>query len=210
MTVSQPVSDLARSALGFLSLADTEALGRNGILVPSPHTTLVSPDVAIDRGVVLWPGVILQIVDEGVLSIGGGTILYPGARVVADGGRIRIGAEVEIGEEGGFTIKASSGHEISIGRGARLLGGGSLTLSNVLGEGSQILGPIRAQNCRLADGASHRHPVPDERGAVLKGAGVARGITLARGQVIQSFGLFHETPIRRQSEFHPGAPKAES
>jgi hypothetical protein len=114
-----------------------------------------------------------------------------------------IGPGAEIGEEGGFTLKASAGDVIEIGAGARLLGGGSLTLSNRIGRGAQILGPIRCQNCTLGAGGSYRDPEPDERGGVLKGSGVARGIEVPQGHVIQAFGLFVDALMRRQSHFHP-------
>ena len=92
---------------------------------------------------------------------------------------------------------------IAIGENVRLLGGGSLTHANNIGDGAQIIGPIRSQNCILAAGRSYRHPVADERGAVLKGSGVARGITLAQGMVFQAFGLFADASVRQQSFFHP-------
>ena len=193
-----PVSDKARSALGFLTEAETEGLTFRGVVIPCPHATLVSPGVDLGSGVVLWPGAILQIAAGGSISLGEGAILYPGTRIVATGGAVAVGADAEIGEEGGFTIKAIA-EEITIGREARLLGGGSLTLSNRIGDGAQILGPIRCQNCTLGAGGSHRHPVADERGAVLKGVGVARGITLSQGLVIQAFGLFADAPVRQQS-----------
>jgi hypothetical protein len=122
---------------------------------------------------------------------------------VASGGRIRIGAQAEIGEEGGFTVKAGMGDTIEIGDGARLLGNGSLSGSNRIGRGAQILGPIRCQNCRLGDGETYRDPEPDARGGVLKGSGVARNIDVPCGSVIQAFGLFSEGTLRRQSYFHP-------
>ena len=198
--------DDARRALGFLSLAGTAALAERGVLVPTPGAVLVSPGVALAEGVVLWPGVILSADAPGLLTVGAGTQLHGGTRVVAAaGGRVEIGGEAEIGEEGGFTIKAEAGHAIRIGSRARLLGNGSLTLSNEIGDGAQVLGPIRMQSCTLAGGGSWRDPDPDERGAVLKGAGVARGIVLTRGSVIQAFGLFAEAPVRRQTEFHPKA-----
>lgn len=197
------MADSMRRAMGFLSLEDTAGLGRQGVLVPDPHSVLVSPGVILDRDAVLWPGVILQALEDGNISIGAGTSLFPGTRIVASGGMVTIGQGAEIGEEGGFTIKAAAGARIEIGDGARLLGGGSLTLTNRIGRGAQILGPIRCQNCRLGDGGTYRDPEPDERGAVLKGAGVARDIDLPKGHVIQAFGLFAEAEVRRQSFFHP-------
>jgi len=195
--------DEARRRLGFLSREETAALGRRGILLPDPGSVLVSPDVQLEEGVVLWPNVILQVSSEGRIAVGRGTSLFPGTRIVASAGTVAIGAGVEIGEEGGFTIKAGAGDTIAIGDGARLLGGGSLALSNQIGQGAQILGPIRCQNCALGGGGTYRDPKPDERGGVLKGSGVARGIEVPRGHVIQAFGLFTDAVMRRQSYFHP-------
>jgi carbonic anhydrase/acetyltransferase-like protein (isoleucine patch superfamily) len=201
---AQPIfGDAARRHLGLLSIEETAALADSGVVIPDPTSTLVSPDVAFGEGVVLWPGTILQRCDEGSLELGAGTILYPGTRIVASGGAIRIGRNAEIGEEGGFTVKAEAGHTTTIGDGARLLGGGSLALSNRIGRGAQILGPIRCQACRLGDGDTYRDPDPDERGGVLKGSGVARSIHVPQGWVIQSFDIFADAVMRPQSHFHP-------
>jgi hypothetical protein len=200
-------ADAARGILGFLSVEETAALADIGIVVPDPSSTLISPGVVLGEGIVLWPGTILQRLDGGQIAIGAGTVLFPGTRIVASGdGRVRIDRAAEIGEEGGFTIKAESGALIEIGAGARLLGGGSLASSNSIGDGAQILGPIRCQNCRLAQGGSHREPDPDLRGGVLKGAGVARNVEVPRGHVIQSFAIFAESPLRPQTFFHPKTP----
>jgi hypothetical protein len=195
--------DAARERLGFLSEVEIIALSRLGILSPDPGSVLVSGDVRLAEDVVLWPNVILQISAGGRITIGPGTNLFPGTRIVASGGSVTVGAGAEIGEEGGFTLKAGAGETIDIGDGARLLGGGSLTLSNRIGRGAQILGPIRCQNCLLGDGGTYRDPEPDARGGVLKGSGVARGIEVPQGHVIQAFGLFAEAVMRRQSYFHP-------
>jgi carbonic anhydrase/acetyltransferase-like protein (isoleucine patch superfamily) len=195
--------DAARERLGFLSEAEIIALSRLGIMLPDPGSVLVSGDVRLAEDVVLWPNVILQISAGGRITIGPGTNLFPGTRIVASGGSVTVGAGAEIGEEGGFTLKAGAAETIDIGDGARLLGGGSLTLSNRIGRGAQILGPIRCQNCLLGDGGTYRDPEPDARGGVLKGSGVARGIEVPQGHVIQAFGLFAEAVMRRQSYFHP-------
>ena len=114
-----------------------------------------------------------------------------------------IGSDAEIGDEGGFTIKAEAGSIIRVGNGARLLGGGCLMLSNQVGNGAQILGPIRCRNCRLGDGGTYRDPDPDLRGGVLKGSGIGYDVEVPQGHVIQSFAVFAEAPLRRQSFFHP-------
>jgi len=196
-------SDAARRHLGFLSVAETAALTHRGLLIPDPNSVLVSADALLEPGIVLWPNVILQASDGGRIEVGRGTQLFPGTRIVASGGTVSVGAEAEIGEEGGFTIKAGAGDAISVGDGARLLGGGSLVLSNRIGRGAQILGPIRCQNCALGDGGTYRDPEPDDRGGVLKGLGMARNVDVPQGHVIQAFGLFAEAFMRRQSYFHP-------
>jgi UDP-3-O-[3-hydroxymyristoyl] glucosamine N-acyltransferase len=202
MNESEKLTDEARHRLGFLSRAETAALARRGILLPVPDSVLVSREVRIEEGAILWPGAILQALDGGIV-IGGGTQLFPGTRIVASGGTVRIGARAEIGEEGGFTVKADPGEAIAIGDEARLLGGGSLSHSSRIGRGAQILGPIRCQNCTLGGGGSHRDPDPDGRGGVLKGSGIARNIDVPTGSVIQAFGLFSEGTLRPQSYFHP-------
>ncbi|MGF9757405.1 hypothetical protein AAII07_19595 [Microvirga sp. 0TCS3.31] len=203
MSQVQVPSDDARRQLGFLSVAETAALTHRGVVIPDPTSVLISPSVQLGKGAVLWPSVILQIRGDGAVAVGDDTQLFPGSRLVASSGSITVGAQAEIGEEGGFTIKAGTREIIEIGDGARLLGGGSLTLSNRIGRGAQILGPIRCQNCTLGGGGTYRDLEPDERGGVLKGSGVARRIDVPTGSVIQAFGLFSEGTLRRQSYFHP-------
>ena len=189
--------------MGFLTVDEALRLSSRGVLIPDPVSVLVSPGVELGEGAILWPGTILQVSNGGSIAVGSGTNLFPGARLVAAGGRIDIGTQAEIGEEGGFTIKADSGIALEVGHGARLLGGGSLIGPNRIGHGAQIIGPIRCQNCTLGDGGTYRDPEPDERGGVLKGSGVARNVEVPLGHVIQAFGLFAEGIMRRQSYFHP-------
>lgn len=202
MTRAAGLTPSPREALGFMSVDETRALASVGVLVLDPASTLVSPGVVFGDRVVLWPNTILQIEESGTIRIDAATVVFPGTRVVARGGHVIVGAHAEIGEEGGFTLKADAAAVIRVGDGARLLGGGSLSLSNTIGAGAQILGPIRCQNCRLADGGTYREPDPDLRGGVLKGAGVARDLDVPQGHVIQSFGIFSEAPLRRQTFFH--------
>jgi carbonic anhydrase/acetyltransferase-like protein (isoleucine patch superfamily) len=196
--------DSARLDQGFLSIADTAALIGRGVTILDPHSTLVSEGVQLEAGVVVWPCVVLQRLADGELSVGSGTTLFSGTRIVSRKGRVVIGQRVEIGEEGGFTIKADKpGVVIDIGDEARLLGGGSAMLNNIIGRGAQVLGPIRMQECRLDAGGSYAEPDPDLRGGVLKGCGVARGLHVPQGGVIQAFGVFDAASLRRQVEFHP-------
>src|SRR5689334_13129581 len=112
-------SDEARRRLEFLSVEETAALGERGVLLPDPGSVLVSPHVRLEEDVVLWPNVILQASSESRIAIGRGTNLFPGTRIVSSGGAVTIGTGAEIGEEGGFTIKAGPGDTIAIGNGAR-------------------------------------------------------------------------------------------
>ena len=205
MGASNTGIDDTRRAFNFRSVQETIALRQSGVTVLDPHSTLVSPPVEIGEQTIIWPGVTIQCIGgSGTISIASGTILHSGTRIVVnDGGMITIGASAEIGEEGGFTLKAGAGATITIGDGARLLGGGSLASSNDVGRGAQILGPIRAQDCVLHGGDTHRDPDPDKRGAVLKGCGVARNLTLAQGEVIQAFGIFADAEVHPQTFFHP-------
>ena len=200
---SRSMTDSARRALNLLTCDETADLGREGVIVPDPNSSLVSRGVTFGHRVVLWPATVLRVVNGGSITVGPGTAIFPRTTIVATAGHIDIGAQAEIGEEGGFSIKAEEGISIAIGDGVRLLGGGSLALDNWIGRGAQILGPIRCQGCRLGDGDTYRDPDPDRRGGVLKGAGVARDVSVPQGRVIQSFSVFSEADLRPQSFFHP-------
>jgi hypothetical protein len=195
--------DKGRQNLGFLSIARTLALEAHGVCVLDPFSTLLSPGVEIGPEVVLFPNLILELRHGGRIRIGAGTRLMPGTRIVADGGAVIVGDHVEIGEDGGFSIRAQNRDSITVGDRARLTGGGILSESCAIGAGAQVLGRIDVRNCRLEAGADYGDPDPDRRGAVLKGAGQARDIDLAQGCVIQAFGLFSMAAMRAQSFFHP-------
>jgi hypothetical protein len=77
------------------------------------------------------------------------------------------------------------------------------TGNNTLGDGSQVIGPIRVQSCVLEAGGDFTHPEPHECGAVLKGYGLARGLHLQQGQVIDGRGTFNIGDVKLQSFFHP-------
>jgi carbonic anhydrase/acetyltransferase-like protein (isoleucine patch superfamily) len=199
-------ADASRQALGFMSVAATAELARAGVWVIDPFSTLVSPDVAIEPDAVLYPNVILQQTQSGRIRIGRGTRLWPGTQMTACGGSIDVGPDAEIGADGGFSFWAGPGDSITVGDRARLTGGGRLSEICSIGSGAQILGRIDVRSCRLEGGGNHREPDPDQRGAVLKGSGQARNIALARGRVIQSFGLFSPADACWQSSFHPSSP----
>jgi len=195
--------DASRRSMGFLSIAQTLALGGQGVRVLDPFSTLISPGVEIGRDVDLFPNLTLDLRNGGRIRVGAGTRLMPGTRILADGGTVILGDSVEIGEDGGFSIKARSKDSITVGDRARLTGGGILSESCIVGAGAQVLGRIDVRNCRLEAGGDYRDADPDRRGAVLKGSGQARDIDLEQGRVIQAFGEFSKAAMRLQSFFHP-------
>ena len=94
---------------------------------------------------------------------------------------------------------------IRIGSHGRYLNNPALFGRCVLGDGSQILGNITVDSCTLADGGSFREDDPDLRAGLLKGSGVARNLTVARGMVIAGNGTFSADDLLPQRHFHPKA-----
>ncbi|MGW2400631.1 hypothetical protein ACWCYY_29135 [Kitasatospora sp. NPDC001664] len=69
------------------------------------------------------------------------------------------------------------------------------------------IGAVAVQSVRLAGGGEHAYPDPDGRGAVLKGSGLARGLSLEAGEVVNGSGDFAAAPVERQRAYHPDAPR---
>jgi hypothetical protein len=195
--------DDARRALGFLPLADTMALADRGNLILDPFSVLIACRAEIGRDNVFHPGVTLSCEPEAALVLADGNILRSGTLIAAETGAIRIGSGNRFGD-GGFTARANRpGAAIAIGDGGRYLSGATIQGRSTLGSGSQVLGAITVDDCSLGAGAPFSDPDPDARGAVLKGAGTARGLTLDAGQVIAGSGVFRIEDLKPQSFFHP-------
>jgi hypothetical protein len=128
-------------------------------------------------------------------------VFWPGTTIVARDGRIAVGARNEFGP-GGATLVLDAG-EISIGDDGRYREGAAIFSGCRLGSGTQVLGPIQAQDCVLDAGGSYRDAAADLRGGVLKGVGRARGLRVGRGQVVLGEGRFDPKDIKAQSFFHP-------
>jgi hypothetical protein len=193
--------DAARAGQGYLTLAETFALVERRNVVLDPFSLLIGRDVVIGTGNVFYPGVTIG----GALTIGDENTFHSGSALFAHLGCIVVGGRNQFGE-GGFTARADRpGGLIEIGDHGRYLGGVSVQGAARLGSGSQILGAIAVQDFVLAAGGSFEEPDPDARGAVLKGVGRARGLTLARGEVIQGSGAFDAKDIQWQSFYHPPA-----
>jgi hypothetical protein len=200
-------ADEHRDALGYLSVDATCELAGRGVRVLDPNSTLIARSVVIGAGTVVYPGVVISCDADSAVRVGERCVLYPGCVLEArEAGRIVIGDGVELGP-GGVTIRAfGSTDVIELDELVRIGGNCELTGACELGRGAQILGPVSARSVRLAGGlGGYRWPAPDQRGAVLKGAGIADGTTLARGEVRSCRASFNAAATERQSSYHPPA-----
>ncbi|MDG4717693.1 MULTISPECIES: polymer-forming cytoskeletal protein [Thalassospira] len=197
--------DQYRRDSGFLTIAETIALGRTGNIVFDPFSTLVSRHVVMGANNILCPNIRLEADQDGELSIGNGNTFSGNTTIIAQTGPIRIG-DGNIFGPGNITL--STGRKdamITIGSHGRYRGTIDMDGQCALGNGSQILGQISAQSVCLADGGSFEHPIADERGAVLKGFGKATNIRLETGKVIAGSGDFCISAQKSQSFYHPEA-----
>ncbi|MFZ2101406.1 MAG: AraC family transcriptional regulator [Oricola sp.] len=195
----------AREDTGFLSLEETADLATNGNIVFDPFSTLISRDAVIGMRNIFHPNTRLVCHQGAVLKIGSGNILYGNTVIEASTNGVIIGDENQFGD-GIVCLKSNTADaHIEVGSNGRYVGVLNLYGRMLLGSGSQILGTITAYDCSLGAGHPHAHPVPDERGAVLKGSGTARRIQLAKGQVIEGWGTFSPKDVANQSSFHPAA-----
>ena len=166
-------------------------------------SVLIGKDVKVGSNNTFYPSVVIEQRGSGKITIGDGNIFYPGVYILSSDGEIIIGNHNDFGPAGA-TIKANTSDAlITIGDYGRYCDGTSIMGKTTLGSGSQILGNITVQSCTLADGGTFQEPNPDERGAVLKGFGLARNLILEAGQVINGVGNFADFPIEQQSAYHP-------
>jgi hypothetical protein len=106
--------------------------------------------------------------------------------------------------EGGVSLVTNSPEAVLlIGDAGRYCHGAQISGSNRLSHGAQVLGAILVQGCELGDGTSYSHPDPDQRGGVLKGAGLARNLRVGQGEVINGRLTLTQTMVERQSVYHP-------
>jgi hypothetical protein len=192
-----------RQARGFLDAPDTIGeIGADNFIL-DPYSLLISKGVRIGTGNVFYPNVVIETQGDGVIVIGDNNIFYPGTYLLSSAGSITVGRDNEFGASG-CTVKANTPDaQIIISDGGRYCDGASIVGKTSLGSGTQVLGAITVQDCSLASGGTFQTPDPDERAAVLKGFGLARGITLEKGQVVNGSGNFASRPIEWQHDYHP-------
>lgn len=193
----------SRHQHGFLSLEETLALMDSGNVIFDPFSTLISREVEIGRDNVFHPLTRVGVDGGGRLRIGSANVFHSNTLIEATTGAIVIGDGNLFGD-GVVCLKANApGAAITIGDSCRIGGIVNVFGKTTLGGGCQILGNINVYDCSLGAGQSYRHPVADERGAVLKGSGSAKEIDLPRGKVIDGWRLFRIEDSVPQSTFHP-------
>lgn len=169
----------------------------------SSSSVLISENVSIGKNNIFYPNVVIECHDKSTITIGNNNIFYPDTYILCANGKVTIGNSNEFGPSG-LTIKANfSDAIIIVGDGGRYSDGASIMGRSTLGSGSQVLGNITVQNCSLGEGTAYTHPDPDLRGAVLKGMGLARNLSLTVGQVVNGLGDFSKAPVEQQSFYHP-------
>ncbi|MFF9011056.1 hypothetical protein ACF087_35435 [Streptomyces goshikiensis] len=208
MKSSSEAIDEIRLRHGFMLVGELLELSRTGNSVFDPYSTLIAQGVEIGRDNAIYPGVTILRDSTSSCTLGSGNTLWPSTLIISvDGGSVEIGDGNSIGP-GGTQIKANRpGAHIAIGSRTRLLNGPEILGGTTVSDGCQVLGAIVVQSTRLDGGADHSAPDPDWRGAVLKGFGIARGLRLGRGDVLNGSGQFHQAAVERQRAYHPDAPK---
>ena len=189
--------DSIRQEFGYLTVAEVLQLCSTQQIF-DPSSTLISRKVQLGEGNIFYPGTVIAADEHSSCVIGHRNVFYPGAFLSAEhGGMILLGSEISLGP-GGVQLLAGRAAAVAVGDRVRLGRGAVVTGRSVLGTGSQILGAVQAESVVLADGGDFASTPPENRGAVLTGSGVARGLRLAPGDLIQGFGDFAAAAIERQ------------
>jgi len=191
-----------RTKKGFLTIEELLKLCDRGSLVLDPFSTLISATCTIGQGNIFYPPLVIESVNNGTLEIGEGNIFYPGCLFIVDQGELVIGNTNQFGD-GGCTIKANRPDAlVHVGNKGRYVNAPTIVGKTTLGDGSQVIGAITVQDCVLEDGLDFAAQNPDEQGAVLKGYGLARGLTIGKGQVLNGQGKFEQKDVEQQSAYH--------
>lgn len=195
--------DKLRHSRGLMTIGQIEELVDQGNVIFDPFSVLIAATVKIGTGNIFYPCVSLLCSEPGTLSIGDGNFFHSNSLIEALSGPITVGSANQFGE-GGFTAKTNRpGATVVIGDHGRYLNGAAVFGATNLGTGSQILGAITVDGCVLERGGSHQESDPDRRAGLLKGAGVARNLTVPMGSVIVGQGIFSVEDLKPQSFFHP-------
>jgi hypothetical protein len=188
-----------RQENNFYTIDDLYLLSETNTVF-DPFSILISKSVAIGNRNIIYPNVVISNI-TGHIEIGNNNQLFAGLNIVCENGTIRIGNENELGENGG-EIRSTHG-TIDIANQCRINKGAQILDECVLENGSQILGSIKVSRCRLGSGTSYEGKDPNKRGAVLKGYGYAKRLSVEVGHVIFGKGDFNQDMIELQEKYHP-------
>jgi hypothetical protein len=196
--------DKQRASRGFYGVSELlELAAQSGNTMLDPFSTLISRGVVLGTGNLLYPNVILSMSNGGQLSVGNSNAFYPNTLLIAEQGTISIADRNQFGD-GGCSLRANTPDAvITVGNNGRYMNGAQVMGRTILGSGSQVLGPITVQNCALQEGGDYRSADPDGRAGLLKGSGLARGISVPAGKVLNGLGMFRQEQIEDQSKYHP-------
>lgn len=193
--------DETRRQSDFLTV--TELLHQEDNTFLDPFSTLISRGVRLGSGNVFYPNVVVEQREVGSVSIGNANYFYPATFILATSGAVVIGSNNQFGD-GGCAVKLNGpSGELRIGDRGRYTSSAELVGNSTFGDGSQVVGRITVISCHLGAGENHTFPDADQRGAVLKGFGQARNLTLEQGQVINGAGQFSDATVEMQSKYHP-------
>lgn len=191
-----------RDLCGFLSIEKTALLCKQENIVLDLFSVLISKTVEIGSGNIFYPNVIIETKKAGQIIIGENNVFHSNTFLLAEQGSISIGNNNQFGD-GGLSVKANMpDSKITIESNGRYLNGAQLLGHSFLGSGSQVIGHITVQNCRLESGKSYLHDNPNERAGLLKGFGLAKNLIVASGKVIDGAGVFNQKQIKSQSFYH--------
>lgn len=196
--------DEQRASQGFHTVSELLDFAEQDNRILDPFSVLISTAVSLGSGNQIYPNVVIEIRDESRVTIGDNNVFYPNSLFIAEGGgSILVGDNNQFGD-GGCYVKASNAERaINIGSNGRYINGAQILGRTTLGSGSQVIGPITVQDCVLEEGGDFEHADPDTRAGVLKGSGLARGLTITTGAVLNGLGTFDADNIEVQSKYHP-------
>lgn len=195
--------DRVRKEHGFLGLQEMMDLLAQSNSILDPHSTLISAGVSLGHNNVFYPGVIIECKNFGQVRVGNSNIFHLGTFLLADQGMIQIGDFNEFGD-GGVSLKANRrASQIEISDRVRLVRGMQALGRCCFGAGSQVIGAVTVQDCVLGPGDSYEGEDPDRRGGLLKGFGLARGLKVPTGCVIEGTGSFRQEDCVAQTANHP-------
>ncbi len=195
--------DEQRESRGFHRISELLRLSEQGNTFLDPFSTLISKSVVLGDNNLFYPNVTIEANRGGVIVVGNANAFYPNTYILAEEGKVSVGDDNQFGD-GGCSLKANrSDAEITVGDNGRYINGAQIIGRTTLGSGSQVIGPITVQDCTLEAGEDFQSSDPDLRAGLLKGTGLARGIVVPKGKVLNGAGTFEQDSIEAQSKYHP-------